>query len=95
MMLKSPSLLFHFMLLLGSFINICDVLRDLVPFVQFEKREKHPWGSITFSRLLACKFAKSNSLAWVFTFFKLYKWFQIVQRITYDNVAFSIPIFKI
>ena len=23
-------------------INICDALRDLVPFVQFKKREKHP-----------------------------------------------------
>ena len=28
----------------------CDVLRDLVPFVQFIKREKHPWGSVTFSK---------------------------------------------
>ena len=25
-----------------------DVLRDLVPFVQFKKREKHPWGSVNF-----------------------------------------------
>ena len=25
-------------------------LRDLVSFVQFKKREKHPWGSITFSK---------------------------------------------
>ena len=90
MMLKSPSLLFHFMLLLGSFINICDVLRDLVPFVQFEKREKHPWGSITFSRLLACKFAKSNPLAWVFTFFKLYKWFQIVWPFQFQYLRFKI-----
>ena len=29
-------------------INIWDALRDLVPFVQFKKREKHPWRSITF-----------------------------------------------
>ena len=28
---------------------ICDALRDLVPFVQFEKRERHPWRSDTFS----------------------------------------------
>ena len=27
----------------------CDVLRDLVAFVQFKKREKHPWRSVTFS----------------------------------------------
>ena len=30
----------------------CDVLRDLVSFVQFEKREKHPWRSVTFSKAL-------------------------------------------
>ena len=30
---------------------ICDVLRDLVPFVQFKKREKYPWRSVTFSEM--------------------------------------------
>ena len=25
-----------------------DVLHDLVPFVQFKKREKHTWKSVTF-----------------------------------------------
>ena len=29
--------------------NICGALRDLVPFVQFKKREKHPWRSANFS----------------------------------------------
>ena len=29
---------------------ICDVLRDLVPFVQFEKHEKHAWRSVTSKR---------------------------------------------
>ena len=38
--------------LLNVCIYICDTLRDLVPFVQFKKREKHPWRSVTFSRLL-------------------------------------------
>ena len=28
----------------------CDYLRDLVPFVLFKKREKHPWRSISFSK---------------------------------------------
>ena len=32
-------------------INICDVLRDLVPFAQFKKRVKHPWRSVTFSKV--------------------------------------------
>ena len=30
---------------------IFDVLRDLKPFVQFEKPEKHPWRSVTFSKV--------------------------------------------
>ena len=25
---------------------ICDALRNLVPYVQFKKREKHPWRSV-------------------------------------------------
>ena len=29
---------------------IWDALRDLVPLVQFKKREKHPWRSVTFSK---------------------------------------------
>ena len=31
--------------------RICDALRDLVPFVQFKKREKHPWRSVNFSKV--------------------------------------------
>ena len=30
---------------------ICDALHDLVPFAQFKKREKHPWKSVTFSKV--------------------------------------------
>ena len=29
----------------------CDVLSDLVPLVQFKKREKHPWRSVDFSNV--------------------------------------------
>ena len=29
----------------------CDALRDLVPFVQFKKREEHPWRSVNFSKV--------------------------------------------
>ena len=28
--------------------SICNVLRDLVPFVQFKKRETHPCRSVNF-----------------------------------------------
>ena len=37
--------------------QICGALRDLVPFAQFKKREKHPWRSVNFrcfSRFLNC-----------------------------------------
>ena len=32
---------------------ICDVLRDLVLFVQFKKRVKHPWRSVTLSKVVS------------------------------------------
>ena len=49
-------------------------LRNLVPCVQFKKREKHPWRSAT---------SKSNTpLRVFFTFFILYEWYQIAQRTT-------------
>ena len=28
-----------------------DALSDLVAFVQFKKREKHPWRSVNFSKV--------------------------------------------
>ena len=31
--------------------TIYDALHDLVPSVQFKKREKHPWKSVTFSKV--------------------------------------------
>ena len=53
-----------------------DALRDLVPFVQFKKREKHPWRSVTFSKIAGCNFTESNNPPWVFfTIFKLCKWY--------------------
>ena len=72
---------------------IWDALRDLVPFVQFKKHEKHPWRCVTFikNQAEACNFIKSNSLPWVFfTFFRLYKWHQIAQSISQKlQVCFS------
>ena len=40
----------------------CDALRDLVPFGQFKKREKHPWTSVTFKALLHGCFCFSRFL---------------------------------
>ena len=60
-------------------------LRDLVRFVQFKEREKHSRRSVN-----SCNFTKINTPPWVFlTFFKLHKWYQIAQRITY-NAALAI-----
>ena len=51
----------------------------MVPFVQFTKREKHPWRSVTFSKVLV----------------KLYKWYQIAQRITYVDCPFMKFIYSV
>ena len=70
--------------------TICDALRDLVPFVQFEKREKHPWRSVNFSKVAAWSrsFTKISTARWVFfTFFKLCKCYQIAQRTTYSSAS--------
>ena len=40
----------HQWLLLDLKIHM-DALHDLVPFVQFKKREKHRWWSVTFSKV--------------------------------------------
>ena len=37
---------------------VSPVLRDLVPFVQFKKREKHPWRSVTFSKVAGSSFQR-------------------------------------
>ena len=34
---------------------MCDALRDLVPLVQFKKREKHPWRSVHFKPAILLK----------------------------------------
>ena len=68
-------------------------MRDLVTFVQFKKREKHPWRSVTFS-------AKSNTLPWVFSCFlsctngsKSRKASQLVSPVNFQSrrVTFQLP----
>ena len=66
-------------------IGIYDPLHDMLPFVQFKKREKHG-GMLLLVKLQAkaCNFTKSNTLPWVFfTFLKLHNWYQIAQSISY------------
>ena len=46
------------------------------------KREKQPWRSVTFSKVEAWNFTKSNNPPLVsFMFFKLHKWYQIAQGV--------------
>ena len=33
------------------FDRVLNALRDLVSFVQFKKRDKHPWRSVTFNKV--------------------------------------------
>ena len=35
------------------------MLRDLLPFAQFEKRENHPWRSVNLSKVAGLKPAKT------------------------------------
>ena len=42
---------FLFLIYSRKYKNICDTFHDLVPFVPFKKREKHPWRSVTFSKV--------------------------------------------
>ena len=35
--------------------KLCGALRDLVPFVQFKKRDKHPWKSVNFNKVAGFK----------------------------------------
>ena len=47
-------------------------MRNLVPFEWFKKREKHPWRSVTFSKVAACEacnLTKSNTPPWSFSRF--------------------------
>ena len=45
LVIKNASLQFCYL------IQTCDALRDLVPFAQFKKREKHPWRRVTFIKI--------------------------------------------
>ena len=66
-------------------------MRDFVSSIQFKKREKHPWRSVTFSVTVT---TKSKTPPWMFfTFFKLYKWYEIAQSVSYltDFLKVEVP----
>ena len=48
------------------------------------KTWKHPWRSIKFSKVADLQVSGGNTPPWLFfMFFKLGKWYQIAQSITY------------
>ena len=57
--LKFKNMHFQNIIIFSGFVKTkdieskCDALRDLVPFVQFKKREKQPRRSVTFSDSIA------------------------------------------
>ena len=63
---------------MDTFLNFvlkynCDALSDLVPFVQFKKREKHPWRSVTFSKVAGFQPATSLKVTLLHGFFSFLK----------------------
>ena len=41
---------------------MCDALRNLVPFVQFKKREKHQWRSVTVGKVAGLSYIYFSEL---------------------------------
>ena len=62
-----------------TFLTIRNALRDLLVYIQFKKRLL----LLVNLQAEACKFTKSNFPSWVFFTFKLCKWYEIAQSITY------------
>ena len=66
--------------------RICDALSGLVDLYNLKNVKNTHGGLLILVKLRAsaCNFTKINTPPWVFfTFFKLYKWYQIAQRTTY------------
>ena len=80
----------------GGYLFVYNALRDLVPFVQFRKREKNPWRSVAFSKLSGLSLLtllKVTLLHGNFSRFlnHIYKWYQIVKVFSvYVFVSFSV-----
>ena len=47
-------------------LTTCDALHDSLSFVQFKKREKHPWRSVNFSKVAGFSLINSSKYASIF-----------------------------
>ena len=73
--------------------QLCDALRDLVPFIQFKNVKNTHGGELLLVKLQAstCNFTERNIHSWVFsTFFKLSKQYQIAKSISYFQLLSSL-----
>ena len=52
-----------------AYTVVCDALVDLVPFVQFKKREQHPWRSVNFRKVAGLKPATLPKLTLLYGYF--------------------------
>ena len=68
-----------------GYMTVCDVLRDLIPFVQFKKRENTHGGALLLVKLHAevCNFTKSNTPPWVF-----FKFLNCTNGIKSSNITY-------
>ena len=67
-------------------IFICDVLRNLIPFVQFKKHENTHRGVLVLGKVadFSLQLNKSDAPSWLFfKFSRLCKCYQIAQNNTY------------
>ena len=74
-------------IIFGTQFEKCNVLGELVPFVQFKKVKNTHGGvvlSVKLQDFLACNLTKIITPAWLFlTFFKFYKWYQLAESIMF------------
>ena len=73
-------------LIIMNIIYRCDTLRDLVPLIQFKNVKNTHEGVLLLEKLATL--LNTPPLVF-FTFFKLYKWHQIVQHITIMHITVS------
>ena len=74
-------IIFSFDDIIGTIVMLCAIWYHLY---NLEKAKSTHGGVLLLEKFQVCNFDKSSTPPWVFfTFFKLYKWYQIAQRIIF------------
>ena len=75
---------------------MCDALRNLVPFVQFKKREKHPWRSVNFRKVAGLHQIFERPHFFVKETFKPYHLIKFYEKYLYETIpSIRLTFFKI